>query len=82
MQQMLSAGCAAGIAANLGTLIGLTLFIIEIGAPIGGVLFSIEVTSTYYPMRNYWFSYLTAITGALTFRWLWNLKYNERTLDK
>lgn len=36
---LLAAACASGIA---------TAF----GAPFGGVLFSIEVTSTYYPVKN------------------------------
>ena len=64
MQTMLAASVAAGIGANLG-------------APIGGVLFSIEVTSTYYPLRNYWHAYMASIVGAITMRWLWNMRWGQ-----
>jgi chloride channel 2 len=40
-KQMLAASVAAGVTATFG-------------APIGGVLFSIEVTSTYYMVSNLW----------------------------
>eukprot|EP00698_Gefionella_okellyi_P024064 TRINITY_DN8399_c0_g1_i1.p1 TRINITY_DN8399_c0_g1~~TRINITY_DN8399_c0_g1_i1.p1 ORF type:complete len:749 (-),score=147.33 TRINITY_DN8399_c0_g1_i1:91-2022(-) len=50
--QVLAAGCAAGISATFGT-------------PIGGVLFSIEVTSTYYLVQNYWRGFFCAVCGAL-----------------
>lgn len=60
MQQLLAAACAIGVAANFGT-------------PFGGLLFSIEVTSTYYPIRNYYYAFLTALFGSLTYLWLWNL---------
>ena len=43
LQMMLAAAVAVSVAANFGT-------------PVGAMLFSIEVTSTYYPVRNYWFS--------------------------
>ena len=59
---MLAASVAAGIGANLG-------------APIGAVLFSIEVTSTYYPLRNYWHAYLSSIIGAITMRFFWNKRW-------
>lgn len=50
--QLLSAGCAAGVACIFG-------------APIGGVLFSIEVTATYFQVQNLWKSFFCAIAGAL-----------------
>eukprot|EP01095_Lingulamoeba_sp_RSL-Kostka_P004541 TRINITY_DN15776_c0_g1_i1.p1 TRINITY_DN15776_c0_g1~~TRINITY_DN15776_c0_g1_i1.p1 ORF type:complete len:786 (+),score=233.63 TRINITY_DN15776_c0_g1_i1:46-2403(+) len=50
--QLLSAGCAVGVS---------TVF----GAPIGGVLFSIEVTTTYFVMQNLWKSFFCAVCGAL-----------------
>ena len=50
--QMLSAGCAAGVACIFG-------------APIGGVLFSIEVTATYFQVQNLWKSFFCAIAAAL-----------------
>ena len=77
-QQMLAASCACGIAANMGMQLlygGLKQFS---GAPIGGVLFSIEVTSTYYPLRNYWYAYVTSIVGAFMYRILWNLGIDKR----
>ena len=49
--QLLAAAAAVGVAANFS-------------APLGGVLFSIEVTSTYYLLDNYWKSFLSAIAGA------------------
>ena len=38
---ILSCACALGVSSSFA-------------APIGGVLFSIEVTSTYFAVRNYW----------------------------
>ncbi|KAL0478934.1 hypothetical protein AKO1_007817, partial [Acrasis kona] len=51
---MLAAACAAGMAATFG-------------APFGGVLFSIEVTATYYPVGNLWRSIFTTLFGSLLF---------------
>lgn len=36
------------------------------------MLFSIEVTSTYYPLRNYWFAFVAATTGGTLFKILTN----------
>jgi chloride channel 2 len=58
-QQMYAAAAACGVASNFGS-------------PIGGVLFSIEVTSTYYPLRNYWFAFVAATTGGTLFKILTN----------
>nr|XP_012623552.1 chloride channel protein 1 isoform X2 [Microcebus murinus] len=43
-------------------------------APVGGVLFSIEVTSTYFAVRNYWRGFFAATFSAFVFRVLavWN----------
>lgn len=38
------------------------------GSPIGGVLFSIEVTSTYYLIHNYWRSFFASAVGAVTIK--------------
>lgn len=35
-----------------------------------GVLFSIEVTTTYFAVRNYWRGFFAAVCGATTFRLL------------
>jgi H+/Cl- antiporter ClcA len=43
------------------------------GAPIGGLMFSIEITSSNYPTRAYWYGSLSSFFAAFTFRILWNL---------
>jgi chloride channel 2 len=53
----LSSACAVGVTAAFGT-------------PIGGVLFSIEVTTTYYMTNNYWRAFFASVVGAIMFRWL------------
>ncbi|XP_052225774.1 chloride channel protein-like isoform X1 [Dreissena polymorpha] len=55
--EMLAAACAVGVACT---------FV----APIGGVLFSIEVTATYFAVRNYWRGFFGAVCGAVVFRLL------------
>ena len=54
---MLAAACAVGVACCFGS-------------PIGGVLFSIEVTSVYFAVRNYWRGFFAAVFGAMSFRLL------------
>ncbi|KAI4454529.1 chloride channel protein 2 [Holotrichia oblita] len=39
-------------------------------APVGGVLFSIEVTTVYFAVRNYWRGFFAAVCGAAIFRLL------------
>ncbi|EYB85745.1 hypothetical protein Y032_0292g1595 [Ancylostoma ceylanicum] len=53
--ELLAAGCAVGVACTFST-------------PIGGVLFSIEVTSAYFAVRNYWRGFFAALCAATTFR--------------
>lgn len=65
MQQLLAAACAIGVAANFGS-------------PFGGLLFSIEVTSTYYPIRNYYYSFVCALSGSFIFLLLWNFFLDQR----
>ncbi|XP_063984516.1 chloride channel protein 2 isoform X3 [Diachasmimorpha longicaudata] len=55
--EMLAAACAVGVASCFG-------------APIGGVLFSIEVTTVYFAVRNYWRGFFAAVCGATMFRLL------------
>lgn len=45
---VLAAACAVGVTATFG-------------APIGGVLFSIEVTTTYYVTSNYWRAFFSSV---------------------
>jgi len=53
LREALSAASAAGVS-------------VAFGAPIGGVLFSLEEVSYYFPMKTLWRSFLSALTGALT----------------
>ncbi|KAG7394089.1 Dipeptidyl peptidase 2 [Phytophthora boehmeriae] len=53
--QLLSAACAVGVSSVFSS-------------PIGGVLFSMEVTSTYYLMSNYMKAFLSAVSGAVMVR--------------
>ncbi|XP_044004492.1 chloride channel protein 2-like isoform X2 [Aphidius gifuensis] len=55
--EMLAAAAAVGVASCFA-------------APIGGVLFSIEVTTVYFAVRNYWRGFFTAVCGATMFRLL------------
>ncbi|XP_064642189.1 chloride channel protein 2-like isoform X5 [Lineus longissimus] len=55
--EMLAAACAVGVACTFA-------------APIGGVLFSIEVTASYFAVHNYWRGFYSAVCGAITFRLL------------
>jgi|TARA_B110000971_G_C19672125_1_gene347152 H+/Cl- antiporter ClcA len=49
---ILESACAVGVSSTFRS-------------PIGGVLFSIEVTSTYYMVANYWKGFLSAISASL-----------------
>uniref|UniRef100_A0A8C5QL83 Chloride channel protein n=1 Tax=Leptobrachium leishanense TaxID=445787 RepID=A0A8C5QL83_9ANUR len=55
--EMLVAAAAVGVS---------TVF----GAPISGVLFSIEVMSSHFAIRNYWRGFFAATCGAFMFRLL------------
>uniref|UniRef100_A0A1I7SE43 Chloride channel protein n=1 Tax=Bursaphelenchus xylophilus TaxID=6326 RepID=A0A1I7SE43_BURXY len=55
--EMLAAACAVGVACCFS-------------APVGGVLFSIEVTTMYFSVRNYWRGFFAAACGATVFRLL------------
>uniref|UniRef100_A0A8C2E3H8 Chloride channel 2c n=1 Tax=Cyprinus carpio TaxID=7962 RepID=A0A8C2E3H8_CYPCA len=66
-EEMLTVGCAVGISCCFA-------------APMGGALFSLEVTSMFFVARNYWRGFLSATFGAFIFRLLpvWNRQ--EETL--
>ena len=55
--EMLAAACAVGVACTFS-------------APVGGVLFSIEATTMYFSVRNYWRGFFAAACGAIFFRLL------------
>ncbi|XP_018021412.1 chloride channel protein 2 [Hyalella azteca] len=65
--EMLAAAFAVGVACSFA-------------APIGGVLFSIEVTSVYFAVRNYWRGFFAAVSGAVMFRLLAVFYYGQETL--
>lgn len=53
--EMLAAACAVGVSCTYS-------------APFGGVLFSLEVTTAYFAIRNYWRGFYSAVCGAVVFR--------------
>lgn len=55
--EMMAAACALGVACCFG-------------APIGGVLFTVEVTTSYYYVRNYWRAFYAAVWGTTIIRLL------------
>ncbi|XP_065318102.1 chloride channel protein clh-3-like isoform X2 [Gordionus sp. m RMFG-2023] len=65
--EYLISACAVGVACCFSS-------------PIGGVLYSIEVTSTYFPVRNYWRGFFCAISGALFYKLLDILFYGKEIL--
>uniref|UniRef100_A0A096LTV3 Chloride voltage-gated channel 2 n=1 Tax=Poecilia formosa TaxID=48698 RepID=A0A096LTV3_POEFO len=65
--EMLSAACAVGVGCCFA-------------APIGGVLFSIEVTSTFFAVRNYWRGFFAATFSAFVFRLLTVSNQEEETI--
>ena len=54
-REILSAAAAAGVS-------------VAFGAPIGGVLFSLEEVSYYFPYKTLWRSFFCAMVGALVVR--------------
>ncbi|ELP84823.1 chloride channel type clc, putative [Entamoeba invadens IP1] len=66
--QMIAIAAGCGVSSNFGTI-------------IGGLLFSVEVTAAYYPVRNYWFATFTSVISGLVFRTITNLyRHNYDTL--
>jgi len=57
MREMLSAACAAGLS-------------VAFGAPIGGVLFSYEEISTYFPRKVLWRAFLCSAVAAMVLKGL------------
>uniref|UniRef100_A0A914KMX5 Chloride channel protein n=2 Tax=Meloidogyne incognita group TaxID=654580 RepID=A0A914KMX5_MELIC len=53
--EMLAAACAVGVSSTFS-------------APVGGVLFSIEVTAAYFAVRNYWRGFFAATCSTVLFR--------------
>ncbi|KAJ8028430.1 H(+)/Cl(-) exchange transporter 3 [Holothuria leucospilota] len=56
-REILSAASAAGVS-------------VAFGAPIGGVLFSLEEVSYYFPLKTLWRSFFCALVAASVLRWI------------
>jgi chloride channel 3/4/5 len=56
-REILSASVAAGVTAAFGS-------------PLGGVLFSLEVVSSYFPIKTMWRSFWCAVCAAVMLQWL------------
>ncbi|CAB4001481.1 H(+) Cl(-) exchange transporter 3 [Paramuricea clavata] len=56
-REVLSAASAAGVS-------------VAFGAPIGGVLFSLEEVSYYFPMKTLWRSFFCAMVAAVTLKYM------------
>jgi len=54
-REILSAACSSGVA-------------VAFGAPIGGVLFSFEEVSYYFPQKTMWRSFIAAMVAAVTLK--------------
>jgi len=77
---MLAAACAVGVGACFAAPVGgkyireytlpFSSFLTSDPTPLAGVLFSIEVTTTYFAVRNYWRGFFAAVCGATVFRLL------------
>lgn len=75
--EMLAAACAVGVSEKLSSNLLISFTEIQssqvgacFAAPVGGVLFSIEVTTTYFAVRNYWRGFFGAVCGAIFFRFV------------
>lgn len=55
LRELLSAGCSAGLS-------------VAFGAPIGGVLFSYEEISTYFPRNVLWRAFVCSLCAAITLK--------------
>jgi chloride channel 3/4/5 len=67
-REMLSAAAAIGVAAAFN-------------APIGGVLYSLEEVSYYFPHKTMWRSFFGCLVAALTLSYMNPLSYREGTFN-
>jgi len=67
----LSAACAAGVSVSrlmLPVVVAKLSTQVAFGAPIGGVLFSLEEVSYYFPPKVMWRSFWCAAVAAITLK--------------
>ncbi|EME31005.1 chloride channel/carrier, CIC family [Galdieria sulphuraria] len=57
--QMIGAACAVGLASSFG-------------APVGGVLYSLETTASFYIVRTFWKATAATVSGALIYKLLYD----------
>ncbi|CDW55970.1 chloride channel protein 1 [Trichuris trichiura] len=65
--EILAAASAVGIACTLGS-------------PVGGVLFSIEITSVCFPLQAYWGGFIASAASTVIFRFLAYLLHENSSL--
>jgi len=65
MRQVFAAACAVGISSAYG-------------APIGGVLFSIEITTNYYLLSNYYKGFVAAVAGYVLVQFIHAMRSDEK----
>lgn len=68
-RQVFAAACAVGVSSTFSS-------------PIGGLLFSIEVTSTYYLVANYWKGFLCSVCGALVVKVIIRLRFDPSAAEE
>eukprot|EP00871_Galdieria_phlegrea_P004572 jgi/Galph1/5115/GphlegSOOS_G3719.1 len=70
--QMIGAACAVGLASSFGT-------------PVGGVLYSLETTASFYIVRTFWKATAATVSGALIYKLLYDTPlveaFQETTFD-
>ena len=71
-REILSAACAAGVSVGPRPFGDDTVLMVQVafGAPIGGVLFSLEEVSYYFPPKVMWRSFWCAAVAAITLKGL------------
>ncbi|KHJ44068.1 chloride transporter, ClC family [Trichuris suis] len=94
--EMIAAGCAVGVACTFGApiggwyictllcsvcLLGLHLIANVIDFLTLGVLFSIEVTSVHFALRNYWRGFFSAVFSAIVYGFLVMLLHSRETVS-
>ena len=62
--QLMTSGTSCGMASHFGT-------------PISGILFTLEITPSYYFIRNYWLAALSSVIGGMLARMFLNVFSTE-----
>ena len=62
--QLMTSGTSCGMASQFGT-------------PLSGILFTLEITPSYYFIRNYWLAALSSVIGGMIVRMYLNVSSKE-----